>query len=583
MPGWRGQILKIDLTARTTSVEPLPDDLCRRYVGGRGLAGHFLAPRVTRKCDEPEMPLILMAGPLVGTALPMSGFCSMMSRSPLTGTVGDCALGGTVGTMIKRVGFDGVIISGCSEAPCGIAIRDNDVRFVDAADLWGRDSEFVHAHLEGAGAAVTIGPAAENGVRFANVIVDRRDAAGRNGLGLVMAAKRLKFITVSGTGDVPVHDPAALNRAQEEIARLMAASPILMGELGLTSYGTAAIYDLIDSRRMMPTANFRQTHFAAAASMNACSMHQAYRPTAVGCSGCAIRCRYVAADGRPMPEFETMSHFSALLENDDLETVMCANEICNQMGMDTISAGGTLACHAELAGRRLSSEEILSLLTDIGRGRGVGVELGQGSAAYAAMQGEPHAAVSVKGLELPAYDPRGACGMALSYATSTCGACHLRAFPIGHEILRKPVATDRFSFGGKARIIKIGEDVNAVADSLTACKLVFLNASLEEYATALTAVTGVESTAQDLLRIGERIYYHERLMNAQNGFSAADDDLPPRFFEAAGSSGAGITVKPIDREEFLAARARYYRVRGLDENGMPTREKAEELGLAWHE
>jgi aldehyde:ferredoxin oxidoreductase len=184
--------------------------------------------------------------------------------------------------------------------------------------------------------------------------------------------------------------------------------------------------------------------------------------------------------------------------------------------------------------------------------------------------------MSVKAQELPAYDPRGAYGMALAYATSTRGACHLTAYPISHEILRKPVATDRLSFAGKARIIKIAEDMNAVVDSLTACKFVFFASSLEEYARVYTAVTGVETTAQDLLRIGERIYYRERIMNAMNGFSSAEDDLPARFFADAGSSPQ---TTALSREEFLAARAGYYRIRGLDEKGMPTREKAAELGI----
>jgi aldehyde:ferredoxin oxidoreductase len=171
--------------------------------------------------------------------------------------------------------------------------------------------------------------------------------------------------------------------------------------------------------------------------------------------------------------------------------------------------------------------------------------------------------------------------MALAYVTSTRGGCHLRAYPIGHEILRKPVATDRFTFGGKARIIKISEDRNAVIDSLTACKFVFFAASMEEYARAYTAVTGVEATANDLSRAGERIYYRERMMNARWGFDSSHDDLPARFFEEAGSPGPGFDVPPVSRESFLDARRRYYKVRGLDERGRPTEVKARSLGLRW--
>jgi aldehyde:ferredoxin oxidoreductase len=276
-----------------------------------------------------------------------------------------------------------------------------------------------------------------------------------------------------------------------------------------------------------------------------------------------------------------MSHFHALLENRDMNVVMAANHVCNDLGMDTISAGATLACYAEVLGRSLKPEEIAPLLEDIAYSRGMGNELKMGASRYAAQAGQPDTAMSVKQLELPAYDPRGALGMALGYALSTRGGCHLRAYPISHEILRKPVATDRFTFSGKARIIKIAEDLNAVVDSLTACKFIFFGASLEEYARALYGVTGLTTTGQDLLKTGERIYYRERIMNARNGFSAREDDLPQRFFQDRGYWGDDMRIAPLDRQAFLQARANYYRIRGLSVAGLPTREKCEELGLEW--
>jgi aldehyde:ferredoxin oxidoreductase len=205
--------------------------------------------------------------------------------------------------------------------------------------------------------------------------------------------------------------------------------------------------------------------------------------------------------------------------------------------------------------------------------------LSSGSRQYAAAAGKPGASMSVKGLELPAYDPRGAYGMALAYTTSNRGGCHLRAYPISHEILRKPVATDRFSFEGKARIIKIAEDMNAVIDSLTACKFVFFAASLEEYAKAVTAVTGRGYDTQSLLRTGERIYVLERYLNSLNGFSVAEDDLPERFFAEEGTSSPNIRIKPLDRKEFLEARNNYYKIRGYDRDGKPTAELMEKLEL----
>jgi aldehyde:ferredoxin oxidoreductase len=260
---------------------------------------------------------------------------------------------------------------------------------------------------------------------------------------------------------------------------------------------------------------------------------------------------------------------------------MEANRRCNARGTATISAAATLACHGEIRGRPLEPLEILSLLMDIGAGRGIGQALGQGAAAYARVCGRPETAMTVKDLELPGYDPRGAYGMALAYATSTRGGCHLRAYPISHEILRKPVATDRFTFSGKARIIKGAEDLFAVVDSLTACKFVFFAASLEEYARIYTAVTGVESSADDLLTAGERIDYSERIMNDRNGFRGTDDDLPARFFESPGTGDGHLEIPPLDRAEFLRARAAYRRIRGLNEEGRPTREKAEELAIDW--
>ena len=274
-----------------------------------------------------------------------------------------------------------------------------------------------------------------------------------------------------------------------------------------------------------------------------------------------------------------MSHFSALIGNDNLEAVTKANLICGETGMDTISAGATISCYQEISGKNLTPEQIVRLFEDIGYGRGEGRELGKGAYRYAESKDRLDTVMAVKKLELPAYDPRGAYGMALGFATSTRGGCHLRAYPISHEILRKPVATDRFSFSGKARIVKIAEDTNAIIDSLTACKFIFFAASLEEYAKAYTAVTGVESSAQDLLKMGERIYYNERIMNTKNGFTKHDDDLPARFFNEEGSSGNNIFIRPLNREEFLQKRADYYKIRGLDEDGKPTREKCEELGL----
>ncbi len=582
MFGWKGKILIIHLSGRNTEIVTPETAIYRKFIGGKGLAGHFLRERITEPFDSPLMPLIFMAGPLVDTESPTSGRICVMSRSPLTGTVGDTSVGGRLGIQIKRAGYDGIIITGVSESLCGLRVSETGVEFTDAEGLRGMGVSGVRASLPDGGSTAVIGPAAENGVLYAGIAVDSHFFSGRSGLGLVMARKNLKYIRVEGSEKTDIYDSEELRAAREEIRRLVAASPALLGELGISEFGTGALYDLIRTRRMMPANNFRETAFEKGAEINAVSYRRKYGTKKSGCPRCHIQCKKILISDAVMPEYETMSHFSALINNTDMDLVVQANRLCNDLGMDTISAASTLSCYSEITGKKLTGDLVLSLLEDTANGRGAGSLLRLGATRYAEDQGRPEAAMAVKGLELPAYDPRGAWGMALAYATSTRGGCHLRSYPISHEILRKPVATDRFSFSGKARIIKLGEDINAVVDSLTACKFVFFAASLEEYSRAFYGVTGVRASAQDLFKTGERIYYHDRIMNALNGFTVEDDLLPDRFFNEEGSSGDGIKILPLDRREFLETLQKYYTVRGLDSRGMPTQKKAAELGLEWN-
>jgi aldehyde:ferredoxin oxidoreductase len=585
MYGWTGKILHIDLTTQNFQVETPGIDFYQKHLGGKGMGGYYLRQCATLPFDHPDMVISLFSGPLVATIAPTSGRAHLVSKSPLTGLVGDASIGGKLATQLKRAGWDGLVIMGKSAHPVGIEISNAGVTFCRADSLWGMDTRQVHKILSPKKAGLAcIGPAGENGVRFASITVDQHHAAGRSGLGLCFGVKRLKYLLVEGRGQTRVKDPGGLKNARQEIIRLAAASPALMGRYGFTGLGTGAVYDLMDSRRMMPTNNFQATRFEHAGSLNAAAYSRTYFPKKYGCRGCHILCKRIGTRGKPsatMPEFETMSHFTALVGCRDTDLVVEANDRCNRYGMDTISAAVTLACRREITGQDYTRAGLLSLLDDMALDRGEGKKLNKGSTAYAAAMGHPQAAMAVKGMELPAYDPRGAYGMALGYALSTRGGCHLRAYPISHEILRKPVATDRFSFSGKARIIKIAEDVNAVVDSLTACKFIFFAAGLEEYAKAYTAVTGEESSAQDLVSIGERIYYNERIINALNGFDARDDDLPRRFFNEPGSSGNQIQIPPIDRGKFLSARKRYYDIRGLDPSGTPLGSKSKALGLEW--
>ncbi len=421
MSGWCGRIALIDLTRNQVETAELDPDLCRRFVGGRGMAGHFLKDSAHLDWDNPDMPILLFTGPLVGTASPTSGRMTVMSRSPLTGTVGDSSVGGTFGTQLKKAGLDGLIITGRSKTVCGIEITDHGIFIAACPHLNRQPVSTVLSRLKPGGATAVIGPAAENGVLYAGLIIDGEYAAGRGGIGCCFAAKNIKYITVKGSGRIRTADPEALKDAREDIYRLVSASPAISGPFGISRFGTPALYDLMDSRHMMPTRNFTQSRFEGACTANAHALHQRFHPLKTGCAGCHIRCKKKSTDGHHLPEFETLSHFSALIGNSELDTVMAANGICNDLGMDTISAASVLACHFEINEIEPSPALVISLLTDIGLRRGVGIELGQGAARYATSKGKPEAAMSVKHLELPAYDPRGACGMALAYAVATRG------------------------------------------------------------------------------------------------------------------------------------------------------------------
>ncbi|MDD3311875.1 aldehyde ferredoxin oxidoreductase C-terminal domain-containing protein [Pseudodesulfovibrio sp.] len=573
--GWTGRVLHVDLSTGEAAVFHPSPRVYARLLGGRGVAGHYLRAHCTLDWDDPDLPLCFFTGPLTGTAAPASSRGVLLTRSPLTSAVSDCSVGGGLAVRLKRAGWDGLIVTGKSDVPCGIEIADDDVRVVETG-LWGETTDAVFDRLSGPGTSVAaVGPAAENGSPLASVVVDRFHAALRGGPGLAWAARRLKYVSVRGTGAVRVRDEGALAAACEAIRRLAAASPVLMGRHGFASRGTGALYDLMDSRRMMPTDNFRATRFSAAPRLNAEAYRRAYRPEPFGCEGCHIRCKLRAADGRAIPDYDAMAHFSALIGNDDPELVMSATALCGRLGLDPISAASAMACRRELTGEPCDGRTVPLALHDMAHGG----PLSGGSLDFAESCDRPELSMSVKGLDLPAYDPRGAYGMALAFAVNTRGGCHQHANPLSHEVLRKPVATDRFTFSGKARILKIAEDQNAAADSLGVCRLIFLAAGLEEYARAYTAVTGLEASGGELQALGERICYQERIMNSLNGFGDCEDDLPPRFFSEPGASGGGVEMPPLDREAFLAARARYYRVRGLDESGRPTPETAGRLDL----
>ena len=562
-------MLTVDLSTGCSAVDTIPETLLLNYLGGRGLGVRLMRDSFRLDPFDPDMPLIFAVGPLCGTPAPTAARLSVVSRSPLTGTIYDCSAGGQFAWRLKAAGYDLLKIVGASLRPVALVIGESGsgAHLIPADHLWGKTVSETVAELEGGGSVAAIGPAGENGVLFATIMMGEGNPVGRGGLGAVMGRKRLKSIVVNGRGTFEIADPARFETALKDVMRLFRASPVIFGELGLAEYGTPALVDLMKQRRMTPTENFRRTWFAESDRYSGPAIRKECKAVKDGCYECPIQCKKSTPEGEHLPDYETVSHFGALNGISDLHAIVRANTLCNELGLDTISTTATIATWGEARGRFPEARELAEILWSIALRQGDGKLLANGSRRVAEHLGRPELSMSVKSLELPAYDPRGAYGMALAYCTSNRGGCHLSAYPISHEILRKPVATDRFSFSGKARIIVIAEDVNAALDSLVACKFSFLGATLEEYSELLSAVTGVEFTPRGLQEIGNRIWLTERFYNCANGFDSCDDHLPERFFTEEGSSGDGITILSLDRERLAEELQKYYRIRGLTPKG----------------
>ncbi len=576
-----GAILRVHLGPRGIETATVPHPSPSGFPGGRGLAVMELFDRAHLPFDDPDMPLCLAAGPLAGVMAPLCGRAVIASVSPLTHTVFDAQAGGRLAVELARCGLSAVTVTGRAAVPSGLEIVDGRATLRPCPERAGCSTTKIVSRLGFPGEVLCVGPAAARGAALAAVVVGRYGETLRGGLGLSLAAKNLVYVAVHGAHPVPVADPARLASAREDVLRLIAASPALAGSHGFARFGTAALFDLTDSLCMTPTRNFRDTRFAAAKQVNAPALAALFAPRRSGCRACPVPCGKIARDGRPLPGLDALSHLTALVDNPDPHLAVAANALCADMGLDPVSAASALACHAEIAGEALSPDRILGLVDDMAHGRGLGREMAKGAASYARGRGRPEAAMAVKSLELPAFDPRGACGLALSYAVSTRGGCAYRAFSIGHEVLRKPVATDRFSFAGKARMTAQSENALAALESLTACPFALLAAGLEEYAPLLSAATGIETSAGDMARIGEEVVLAERIINARRGFSATDDDLPARFFTEPGTPGEDFATPALDRRDFLAARAAYYRIRGLTPDGLPDPETSRTRVPPW--
>ena len=496
---------------------------------------------------------------------------------------------------MKRAGWDLIIVEGKSAEPCYICIKDDVVEIRDGRACWGKlVSETTDLLQEAVGDAkakvLTIGPAGERQARIANIMNDRYRAAGRSGVGAVMGSKLLKAIVVRGTGKVAAADP---DKAKDVLKKLNARirEHDVTGK-GLPAYGTATLVNVINESGIYPTTNYQRSYFATADKTSGETLAEKYLVKNVACYGCPIACgRYSKVDDieGEGPEFETLWAYGADCGVDDLKAIIKANYWCNEYGMDTISAGATIACAMELYEKGLikaseleglplkfgSGEAIVAWTRRMGAGEGLGAKMAQGSYRLAERYGAPELSMSVKKLEMPAYDPRGVQGHGLQYATTNRGGCHVRGYMISPEVLGMPEKLDPYSVDGKAMWVKSFQDLTAVIDSLGLCLFTSFALNADDYRDLFNVIVGESWTTEDLMAAGERIWNLERQFNLRAGLSAKDDTLPKRCLEEPISEGpAKGQVHRL--AELLPG---YYEERGWTAKGEPTAGKLAELGI----
>jgi aldehyde:ferredoxin oxidoreductase len=599
IPAYAGKILRVDLTSRQIREEPIRADQARTYIGGRGLGTRIIFDEVDAAIDpfDPANKLVLAAGPLTGTTAACGGRYMAITKGPLTGAIACSNSGGNFGPELKYAGYDAIVLEGAASEPLMLVIDDGSAALRPADGLWGKTvpetEDVLHQQLGHGFKCISIGPAGERLVRFACIINDKSRAAGRSGVGAVMGSKKFKAVAVRGTGGLRVAEPAAFRGACLDALTKLKAGAIT--GTGLPKFGTAILVNIINESGMFPTRNFQQGQFESAEKISGETIAEQILIRNRSCVACPIACgRVTAVKDGPFagrgegPEYETIWAVGAAVGVSDLAAATKANYICNELGMDTISAGATIACAMELSekgvideshtGRRLrfgDAEALVDTMTKIGYRRGFGDVLAEGGARLAEAFGRPDLFMGVKRQEFPAYDPRGVFGMGLQYATSNRGACHVRGYMIAPEVLGVPQKMDPLTVEGKAAMNIALQNLTAALDSCGVCLFVVFSIGAPELTAMLKSATGFGYDIDEFLRTGERIWNLERLFNHRAGFSAKDDTLPKRLLSdpMPGGPAAGKTV-PLDE-----MRKEYYRLRGWDSGGRPTAQKLAALGL----
>ena len=600
------KLLIVDLASGDIREQAVDPAYARDYIGGSGLAARMLWDSLDPQRDplDPASPLLWMTGPLTGTGGPTNGRSSICARSPQTGLWGESNIGGFVGSELRYAGYDGLVITGRANAPVYLWVHNGRTELRDAAHLWGKADTMETQRIlkaevgEPMARVACIGLAGENRVPYAAILSDHGRLAGRTGMGAVMGSKNLKAIAVRGTGKL-------VFAREQDYKRLRVEANKALREENMTAVyhetGTAGGADYLEMLGDMPQKYWTQAAFEGVERISGGTMAQTILTGKAACQGCVIACgRVVTINEGPYatggeakgPEYETVAAFGSQLLVDDLHAIVALGNRCDAVGIDTISAGNTIALAYLLFDRGLittkdtgglelrwgDAKPCFDLIEQIARREGLGALVAQGSQALAAHFGAAELAVHVNNLEVPMHDPRAMTGSALVYVTSPRGACHNQSdyftIEMGGSMDRLDIPmTDRLVDGGKAAYVARHQDWRTVCNSLVMCT--FASANLDTTVDLLSAATGHDWTLEEMMLAGERAWNLKRAYNMRLGLTRATEKLPRLLLEPLPDGGQAGHVP--DMELMLKE---YYAARGWDEaTGAPTRDKLEELGL----
>jgi aldehyde:ferredoxin oxidoreductase len=590
--GYAGRILFIDLEGPEHWTEPLPPHVAEGLLGGRGVATWLWYHNQPKRADalSPDNHLIVFTGPLTGTTAPTAGRFGLVTKSPATGSILDSYCGGPFGQALKYAGYDCLVVRGRADQPSVLVIEDERVSLKPAGDLWGATITHAERALKAEhgphAQALLIGPAGEWGSLMAGVFSGER-AAGRGGAGAVMGAKNLKAIVAKGSGGVRVWDREGFAEGLRLALRALRMSSAIER---LSEYGTSNILEFINVAGALPTRNFQAGQFEGAEELFGERWRQEVWAQSVACWGCPIHCsKLVRRDDYTLdgPDYETVYSLGSTCGISDRWAIVEANHICDEYGLDTISAGNAIGFAMELFQRGYvtaadldgieatwgNAGAMLALLRKMAVGEGVGRQLGMGVRRLSQkFPGSEDFAMHVKGLEMPAYHPNAAKGMALGYAVAERGACHLHGAPLV-ELLG---GANPLTIEGKADLVRIYQSEIAVIDSAVLCYFTHFGMSLKELWQLIVPATGFDyARPRELEQVGQRISTLARLCNLREGFTRADDTLPKRALRDALGEGPA-KCQTVDLEPMLDE---YYALMEWDSEGRPTQACLERLEM----